>query len=464
MSDLNGKKLLILGGSYVDRKLIHAAKRLGVVTYITDITSIARSPAKLIADHSYTINSSDVDSILCLCRCEKIDGVLSLYHDFSQTSYRIICEKLGLPHFGNEEQHRILTNKKFFKRFCDESGLGTIPYYNSKDKNISYPVIVKPLDGRGSKGQTICNSPDELNSAIDFAKSYSRYDDVIIEKYLGNKNDLELAYLVINGEPILQKFGDRFLGDEKNNLDKLCIASIYPSKHEKFYRETNNSNVMESLKNLKLENSPIFLQGFMYEGKAMFYDPGIRLPGDDYDVGYKSVTGIDIAELFIYFALTGNIPNHFADEIKNARLNKWIAMILPCVRPGKIASIKGLDKIDNNESIVSWASFYREGDEVGVFNDSRQRFAEFIIVTSTIDQLKNTVKWIFDTVKVLGEGGEDMMIEKFDVSNLNSYSDDMIRVARGGGILVLYIISLFYALKSVFLYRLLRRFLLLSIK
>lgn len=425
MNDLKGKKLLILGGSYVDRKLVEATKRLEVESYITDINPIDRSPAKLIADHSFEINSSDVDTLIELCRSEHIDGVLSLYHDFSQTAYRIICERLGLPHFGNELQHKILTNKKYFKEFCEESGLGTIPYYKPNDE-IEYPVIVKPYDGRGSKGQTICTEQSQLKTAIEFAKSYSKYEDVVIEKYLGNENDCELTYVVIDEEVILQRICDRFLGSKEYNLNNLCAASISPSKHEKFYMKNNNESVIKSLEKLKLKNSPIFLQGFMYQNEAMFYEPGIRLPGDDYDVGYKTITDIDIAEMFLRYALTGEIPNHYATDIKSAKLNKWIAMILPCLKSGHIAKIKGLDEIDDNANIVSWSSFYQVDDEVGVYNDSRQRFGEFIIVADSINKVKDTIQWIFETIEIKDDNDEDMLIAKFDVSNLDSYDDSML--------------------------------------
>lgn len=427
LQDLARKRLLILGGNSVDQKLVNTAKRLGVITYITDVVPIEKSPAKIIADHKYEYNSADIDAIINLCRREKIDGVLSLYHDFSQTPCRIICEKLGLPHFGNSSQYEILTNKILFKQFCETSGLGTIPYYSEKDfsaenSSVKYPVIVKPCDGRGSKGQTICNSRDEVLKAIEFAKSFSHLNDVVIEKYLGNKNDLELAYIVIDGEPVLLKIGDRFLGDKSNGMNTTCIASFYPSRYEKFYRENINPKVVEGLRKLNLTNAPIFVQGFFCENTVKFYDPGIRLPGDDFDEGYKIITGIDVPEIFIRFALTGKFPLQTAEKIKTLtidKFNKCMAMILPAVRAGKIHSIRGIEEIEQNSNIVSSSTFYREGDTVGVFNDSRQRFAEFIIVGDSMQKLKEIIAWLFDTLKVFDANGNDMLKAKFDVRLLN---------------------------------------------
>ena len=427
--DLTGKKLLILGGSYVDRKIVTRAKELGVVTYITDINAVERSPAKILADHKYELDSSDVNAVINLCVAEKIDGVLSLYHDFSQTPARLICEELQLPRFGDAAQYEILTDKIFFKRFCEESGLGTIPHFSEQDftrpnSAVVYPVIVKPCDGRGSKGQTICRSREEVLRAVDFAKKFSRSGGVVIEEYLGAENDLELAYVVIDGEPVLLKLWDRFLGDKSSGLDKTCIASVYPSKHEKLYRDKINPKVVAGLRQLRLKNAPIFLQGILRGDNINFYDPGIRLPGDDFDAGYKIMTGIDVPEMFIRFALTGRFPEHSAAKIKNfTTLNcgKCMAMILPGVRRGKIADIRGIESVEKNPAVISFATFCKVDDEVETFNDSRQRFAEFIIVENSFRRLKTVVDWLFDTLKVLDENGDDMLIAKFDTSALNDY-------------------------------------------
>lgn len=57
----------------------------------------------------------DVDAIVDRCKKEKVDGVLAFCIDPAQVPYQRICEKLGLPCYGNEEQFEILTNKRRFK-------------------------------------------------------------------------------------------------------------------------------------------------------------------------------------------------------------------------------------------------------------------------------------------------------------------------------------------------------------
>ena len=97
MTKLKGKKLLIIGGAFQHCKLVEAAKKLGVITYVTDYLPVEKAPAKQIADFYYMHNITDIDEIVEMCKKEKIDGVISTSLDACQKPYQQVCEKLGFP-------------------------------------------------------------------------------------------------------------------------------------------------------------------------------------------------------------------------------------------------------------------------------------------------------------------------------------------------------------------------------
>ena len=424
MNDLSGKKLLILGGSYQHRKIVKKAKELGIETYLTDYLDTERSPAKQMADHRYMINITETDALIELCKKENIDGIIAPYLDVTQLPYFEICKAMGYPCFGDEYQHKILTDKREFTGFCREHGTDVIPSYTVEQierNEVEYPILIKPADSRGSRGQTVCRSINDVEKAIRFAKSESRSGGVIAEKYMGRTNDIQLAYIVIDGEPILYKVEDRYSGEPADGLDKIAIACVSPSVHEKLYREKADKKVKEMIRALKLKNSPVFIQAFMDGETARLYDPGIRMPGDDYDDAHKILTGIDIPELLIRFALTGEMSANTAELIKTTRLDKYAVMILPCLKPGKIKTIEGIDKIKRNTNIVTFSSAYAEGDVVKSENTVKQRFGEFVMTASDKYELKSLIDWLFATLHVYDENGEDMLIAKFDTALLEPY-------------------------------------------
>lgn len=84
------KKILILGGTAQQIKLVEAAKKMGVYTIVTDY--LVDSPAKKVADEAWMLNIKDVDSACgslyewsfgigeCYCSIESARGRRSDYY------------------------------------------------------------------------------------------------------------------------------------------------------------------------------------------------------------------------------------------------------------------------------------------------------------------------------------------------------------------------------------------------
>lgn len=382
------------------------------------------SPAKQEADYPLMCNIMDVNGLADICRRYNIDAVIGPYLDVSQRPYYMLCNDMSFHCFGNQFQHEILTDKKTFKNFCISHGADVVDSYteeeiiNCSDK-IEWPVLIKPSDSRGSRGQTICFSHNEAVKGIEFAESESSSGEIVIEKYMGFENDIQLVYFIIEGEPVLYKIEDRYTGAGIAGLETLCTATITPSVHEESFMKSANGKIISMLKALNLKNAPVFIQAFMDGEKARLYDPGLRMPGDDYDAGFKSAYGIDIAEMLVKFSLTGKFEN--PERLNAHHHNKFIAMILPCLKPGIIHTIRGLHKIESNPEIVSSAVFYHEGDHVNVHNNVKQRFGEFVLVCDDAVSLRKCITWIYETLNVTDDSGENMLIEGFDTLNLNKY-------------------------------------------
>lgn len=413
--ELKGKRLLILGGANVHCKVVEAAKKLGIYTIVADY--LPDSPAKRMADESLLISILDVEAIVDWCKKNPVDGVINYANDPAQKAHQQICARLGLPCYGNEAQVFTLTDKRAFKKTCAASGISVIPVYTEGDilsGSVEYPILIKPADSRGSRGQTVCHNRQEALEGLAFARSESFTGSVIIERHMAGCDDLQLAYLVANGEPALIKVEDRYLGSRGNNLDRLCVATVCPSRHEKAYREKVNDRVIAMIRQIGIQNGPVFLQGFWDGEDVLFYDPGIRLPGDNFDYAYTEATGICIPELLVRYALTGIMPGDTAEKISAARIGKATAMVLPCLRPGRIAAVEGLDEIRNMSGVLSLSVEYGVGDTVDAWGSVRQRFAEFLLCCNSFDELSQRIDALFHILRVTDAEGRNMLIEQFD--------------------------------------------------
>ena len=418
MDRLKGKKILILGGANQHLKFVEAAKELGVYSIVTD--NLPNSPCKKVCNESWMLNITDIDRIVEACKENHIDGVIAGFLDPCQIPYSKICEQLSLPCYGTTEQFFKFSNKIAFKELCRKNGVGVIPDYTEKDYlngTIDYPVFVKPVDSRGSRGQTICNSSSEMPSAIQFAKEQSVSGDIIIEKFMGDCDEVQITNFVINGKVFLERTVDSYRSNVNPKLQKVVCCSISPSKYTDIYIQNCHSSVCRMIRDLGIMNGPIFMQGFYKEGLFYFFDPGLRFPGVEFERIYKKIWNIDFAQLLIYYSLTGYFPKGTTLPTDAARLNGNVAAILfPLLNHGTIKTVSGLDSFCNNPNVISCLTRYNEGDCLGMTYDVNQRFAEIDFLANDFDELAHLINSFYDNVRIKDLNEKDMLLDRFDTN------------------------------------------------
>ncbi len=414
------KKLLILGGAFQHSKLVIEAQKQGIYTIVTDNLSPEDSPAKQIANEHWDLNIYDVDAIVERCKKEHVDGVISGWLDPCQRPYAEICERLGFPAYCNKEQVAKMTDKIAFKTMCKQYDVDIIPDYTIDDvvnKKIEFPVFVKPVESRGSRGQTICYSYEELDEAIKFAQSESKDGNALIEKYLEKVNEFHVTYFFVDGEPYLVRGSDNYCGPKELGMDKVVSCAIYPSRFLGKYLEGPHKKVVNMFKNLGIKNGPIFMQGFRDGDKFRFFDPGLRFPGVDCELVIKQATGINYMKAMIDIALTGRCSD--LDASVSHTLNGMIATVLYLnVRPGKIVDIKNESCITTNPSVIAYLPRCKKGDTISWSYNVNQRFAELDILSSNFDELLDTMDSIQKNIFVEDENGENMIFNLFDLNRL----------------------------------------------
>lgn len=424
MNNLTGKKLLIIGGAFQHCKLVEAAKELGVITYVTDYLPLNQAPAKQIADHYWMYNITEIDEMVDKCRQEGIDGVIATSLDACQKPYQKLCAKLGVPCFGTEEQFRILTDKNLFKSYCRKCGVDVIPEYQAEDfaseeicsQRVSFPLLVKPGESRGSRGQSICHNYEEAVAAISFARAESSNDEVVIEKYMGQANDFSMTILMLGGKAYPFRTVDRILGKYEDGLDKLAVGSASPSVFTSLYMENVHDRVEKLYQEIGLCNAPVFMQGFVDGDTVRFYDPGLRLPGGEYERMFRAACGKNPFYPLIEFALTGAVSqDQFVFAKNDVFLNgKTAGQVLPALKAGTITSIVGMDEIRAHPNVVSAFARYAVGDTIQATHNVNQRFCEIDIVCDTAEQIRDVVAWVYSTLEIRDEKGENMVISQFD--------------------------------------------------
>lgn len=420
--EYKNKKLLILGGAYLHNKVVEAAKEMGIYTIVTD--NLPDAPAKKIADKSYDINVSDVDEIVTMCQAEGVDAVITVCLDFCQIYYQQICEKLSLPCYGSKEQFQIFTNKELFKKICLVYGVDIIPTYEEVElaNTDIYPILVKPAHSRGARGQSICFTKEEALTAINKAKEMSDNGHAIIEKYMGNKADFQVTYLVIDGKAYVVRTADRYLGAKEEKMDRVAIALSSPSSNTDLYMNNVHNKVEKMFSAIGIKYAPVFMQGFVDGDTIRFYDPGLRFPGGDYERIFSEIMGINLMKLLIELVFNGCIQNREGLKENALYLNGHTIFTLhSTIRPGRIKSITDKDKLLKIRGIRFVSFRHKVGEKIEFTGTVNQRIAEFNILGSNPSEIRQTVKDIKEQFNVLNEDDENMIFCEFDEESWKAY-------------------------------------------
>lgn len=424
--DLNGKRLLVLGGSRISCEIIRHARAMGIVTGVTDWYALDRAPAKQMADEAYYVSTSDIDAIVTLIRDKKFDGVITGFTDSVLPYYAEICEKAGLPSYGTKEQFEVFIDKQKYKKLMREFDVPTIPEYvidienfGETEADVVYPVIVKPSESSGARGITVCYSKDELHTAINFASQTSESKEFLVERYV-DEPEATIFWLFVDGQYYLMMIGNRHVKHNQEGVIPLPAGYTYPSSVQtRFLRET--APKMETMfHSLGIKNGMMFMQSKKVDGECWVYDIGYRLTGSLEYINLKEMCGYDPLDMLIRFALTGDMGEpDIAEKVDPFFGGKYTYNVSLLCKPGIIAKITGLEELEKLPGVIKVVVAHPEGDEIT--QKMKGLLAQITVrilgKADSIEQMKAEMLEIQRLVHVVSDVGEEMILPGMEESD-----------------------------------------------
>ena len=421
--EFEGKKLLILGGNPETTPLVEIANNMGIKTIVS--SGRHTDAAKKVAWKAYDIDGMDVPGLIALAKEEKVDGVLVGVADILVPAYCKVCEALDLPCYATQQIVDVFAFKDVFKSTCERYGVHGIPefYLDAEMKRedldkIVYPVMIKPVDNGGGVGMTVAYNEEELKAGVKLALENSHKKRFIVEKYM-QCDDMGMYYTFKDGYCSASCIYDRYTTDEQPGLSRVCLGGTYPSKHLDEYFERMHPNALRLFKEIGIQNGVLMLSGFYDNGEFYVYDTGFRLQGEAPHLLMKAIHGFDQREMLIRFALTGSEGSINLETDDDTHLRgKWAATLWFLLKEGKISQIIGLDEINSDKRVVANIQRLHVGNTVlkEWIGNEKQVLTRMYIVCDSKMELADTLKYYMNTVKVLDEQGNNMLLKGFDVN------------------------------------------------
>jgi len=419
MKELEGKKLLVLGGGATSRDIVNMAHSMGAYVIVTDYYDTHRSPAKLLADEHWDISINDYDTLSAKIKENGVNGVFTSFTDNYLLPYQHLCEINGLPFYASREAFEKGFDKAKFKKMCAEYGVPTVPQYDVETFDPSTlskknAVILKPVDNSGARGITYCDNAADYPKALENALSYSPSNHVIIEKYIRNGGtSMSVRYVAVDGELYLQAVGDRYVLDDNNGKALITAAAFYPSNHTQYYIDNLDEKVKRMFKGVGVCNGALFMESFFTDEGVYFYEMGLRLSGGQTYNMTEIATGANELRMLVRYALTGSM----CGEEERNRIDPWLngyamgSVTIP-LRAGTIAKIMGVDEIKSLPQVYAVSQLHQVGDEITTekVGTTLSLLSRISIVAKDKTILNETIEEIIRKVSVLDTKGNEMFI------------------------------------------------------
>lgn len=227
-------KLMILGSLEEFVGLVKMAKERGIYTIVCD--GYKGSPAKKIADKSYDIMVTRIDEIANICKQEGVNGIITSFSDLLFECMVKIADKAGIKCYFTPEKLPYYRDKIKMKEMFREIQVPTADFVylekNFKDselKEITFPVVVKPVDKYGSRGIFVLDSIEEIRDRFDEVCETSDMKKILVEEYQDG-HEFNMMTWVLDGKVNVISIADR----EKTEIAKgeipISTRNVYPSR------------------------------------------------------------------------------------------------------------------------------------------------------------------------------------------------------------------------------------------
>lgn len=310
------KRLLLLGGGHAEIPLIKAAQELG--WYVITTGNAREGLGHPYADKNVFADFSDKEAMLELARSENVQAVCSGCNDFALLSTVYVCEKLGLPGHDSYATSLEIHHKDKYRALATRLGIPTpraitVPTNKCADfetaiAQLTFPIIVKPVDLTGGKGIHRAANAEEASAAYKDACSRTRQDHIVVEEFVEGTNHGFSAMLVKG------KVAFAFADNEQYFVNKYMVSGANTPS-------TTSGNGLAKLRDYseRIAKELHLVDGILHiqyieraDGTPFIIEICRRPPGDLYIKFVKYATGIDYPK-FIIMAETGTDISSIAD-------------------------------------------------------------------------------------------------------------------------------------------------------
>lgn len=265
-------------------------------------------------------------------------------------------------------------------------------------KGIGYPVILKPTDGGGSEHVTLVNDEAELSAAMGELLSlekttfnFKTRQVFLVEEFItGQEFSVEL--FMVDKEPRFASVTEKISSPLPYFVEvgHVVPTSVYADRVDEL-----KAAALRAVLAMGFSNGPFHIELRLSPRGPIIMETNGRIAGgliaSDLMV---NAFGINLFDTFIQYLLGNPV------DITPTKNRASCIMNLIAKKDGRLLSIEGLDKLGQQENIVSHVIRVKPGDRVRLAREGADRLGYVISIAQTPEEAKRSAMDAISTIKL----------------------------------------------------------------
>ena len=378
---LRGKTVMVLGGGRYQLPLIRAGREAGCRVLVMGWPG--DFPGYHYASRWYNVDIMDAETVIRVAREEHIDGIVGCGSDFILPTIGKVVDALGLPGPGYQSSV-VASDKLLMKEAFARQGVRTAAYREVRDedgaaiaaKEIGYPVVLKIVDGSGSKGVVICQDEKALRKAFGNVQGLTHHPYFVIEEYIDGEEFGAQAYVSHGELQFVMLHGDIVYHGESG----VPVGHYAPAMTE--YEGLQNDaaeQLCRCIKALEIDNCAINADFILHEGQVYVLEIGARAGATCLPELVSECYGMNYYDYLLRGACGLSLPS-----MRRETLHPALVFTPYVTRSGIVKACH----VPSMPEVTDCCVYPEVGEEVHAFRTAYDRIGHVVMRAETMENLR----------------------------------------------------------------------------
>ncbi|WP_217170607.1 ATP-grasp domain-containing protein [Streptomyces sp. AC512_CC834] len=382
--------LIVLGASEEQIPLYQEARRREIPTIAVDMRSDAL--AFPFADAALTISTRDTGAIADALGDVRPAGIVCGASDAGLASWHALALRYGTA-YVYPKSALVALDKAAFHEITAACGITGYGWTASSDPDevvakaagLRFPLVIKPVDGSGSKGVTRVTRPDDLPAAVAHARVYSASRTVIAEEFVQGRQ-LTIDLFLRDGRSMMTCVKEQELVAGSFVVRRISTVQLSSAEHDQL-----EASAERLCRALGIVDGPANFDLVLgTDGQARIIEANPRLSGDSIPRVHTAAYGVNVVGALVALALGEPFDDHLVPTRNEQAAVELVGS--PLITDGELVAWEGVAEARNIPGITDVVLYAKPGDLIRPHDQSGHKIGMFVAAGPSVADVSSALE------------------------------------------------------------------------